>query len=149
MGSRCLRQAGTCPASPPKPKLALSLPSCLPFFLSFWATPKPYGGSQARGQTGATAASLHHSHSNAGSLSHCARPGIEPASLWIIVGLFLLRREGISHQSPFTETTAEPRRKHRLRNSALEGSQRAELGGRGEDFLSELVSVRPRVFLKK
>ena len=29
-----------------------------------------YGGSQARGPIGATAASLHHSHSNAGSEAH-------------------------------------------------------------------------------
>ena len=31
------------------------------------ATPAAYGGSQARGQMGAIAASPHHSHSNAGS----------------------------------------------------------------------------------
>ena len=31
------------------------------------AAPTAYGGSQARGQIGATAASLHHSHSNARS----------------------------------------------------------------------------------
>ena len=60
-----------------------------------------YGGSQARGQFGATAASLHHSHSNVGS-EPClrptpqlmatadprpqgARPWIEPASSWILV----------------------------------------------------------------
>ena len=42
-------------------------------FLSFvvvaisWAAPTAYGGSQARGQIGAVAASLHHSHSNARS----------------------------------------------------------------------------------
>ena len=29
---------------------------------------------------------LHHSHSNAGSLTHRVRPGIEPTSLWIRVG---------------------------------------------------------------
>ena len=33
----------------------------------FRATPAAYGGSQARGLTGATAAGLHHSHSNLGS----------------------------------------------------------------------------------
>ena len=33
----------------------------------FRAAPAAYGGSQARGQMGATAASLHHSHSNEGS----------------------------------------------------------------------------------
>ena len=46
------------------------------FFLSFclfdisWATPEAYGGSQARGQIGAAAAGLRHSHSNAGSELH-------------------------------------------------------------------------------
>ena len=37
------------------------------FWLFFRATPEAYGGSQARGQIGATAASLHHSYSNARS----------------------------------------------------------------------------------
>ena len=37
------------------------------FFLLVRATPSTYGGSQARGQIRAVAASLHHSHSNAGS----------------------------------------------------------------------------------
>ena len=36
-------------------------------FVVFRATPVVYGGSQARGLIGAVAASLHHSHSNAGS----------------------------------------------------------------------------------
>ena len=36
-------------------------------FLFFRAAPVAHGGSQARGQIEATAASLHHSHSNAGS----------------------------------------------------------------------------------
>ena len=38
------------------------------FFLVFFrATPAAYGGSQAKGQIGAVAASLHHSYSNATS----------------------------------------------------------------------------------
>ena len=37
------------------------------FFLLFRAAPAAYGGSQAKGLIGATAASLRHSHSNAGS----------------------------------------------------------------------------------
>ena len=45
-----------------------------------------YGGSQARGRIGATAARLHHSHSKAGSLTHWVRPGIEPATSWFLVG---------------------------------------------------------------
>ena len=57
-------------------------------FLEWWcffrASPVAYGGSQARGWTGAAAAGLH--HSNAESLTHWVRPGIEPASPWIIVG---------------------------------------------------------------
>ena len=36
----------------------------------FRATPAVYGSSQARGQTGASAAGLHHSHSNVGSEPH-------------------------------------------------------------------------------
>ena len=36
------------------------------FFFLFRAAPAAYGGSQARGQIGAVAASLHHSHSNKG-----------------------------------------------------------------------------------
>ena len=35
------------------------------FFLPVRAEPMVYGGSQARGQIGAIAAGLHHSHSNA------------------------------------------------------------------------------------
>ena len=65
------------------------------FFLVFSrAAPTAYGGSQARGLIRALAAGLHHSHSNAWSelcvtyitahgnarsLTHRARPGIEPA----------------------------------------------------------------------
>ena len=49
-----------------------------PFFFCcccclFRAAPVAYGGSQARGQIGAIAAGLHHSHSNAGS-QPCLRP---------------------------------------------------------------------------
>ena len=71
--------------------------------LLFRATPMAYGSSQTRGRIGATAASLHHSHSNGGiqaasvtyttahgnirSPTHWVRPGIEPASSWILVGL--------------------------------------------------------------
>ena len=38
-----------------------------PFLSFFPANPAAYGDSQARGQIRATAAGLHHSHSNAGS----------------------------------------------------------------------------------
>ena len=69
----------------------------------FRATPTAYGGSLARGLIGATAAGLHHNHSNIGSeprlratyttapgntrsLTHRARPGIEPATSWFLAG---------------------------------------------------------------
>ena len=45
--------------------LLLLLLFCL--FAISWAAPAAYGGSQARGRIGAVAASLNHSHSNAGS----------------------------------------------------------------------------------
>ena len=38
--------------------------------LLFRATPVAYGGSRARGPIGATAASLHHNHSNTRSEPH-------------------------------------------------------------------------------
>ena len=40
------------------------------FFFFFRATPTAYEVSQARGQIGAAAAGLHHSHNNAGSEPH-------------------------------------------------------------------------------
>ena len=43
-------------------------------------------GSHARGPIRAVADGLHHSHSNAGSLAHLVRPGIEPATSWFLVG---------------------------------------------------------------
>ena len=73
-------------------------------FSLFRGTSTAYGGSQARGLIGATAAGLNHSHSNArsnenlrptpqptshgntGSLTHRARPGIEPTTPWFLVG---------------------------------------------------------------
>ena len=42
--------------------------------------------SQARGLIRAVAASLHQSHNNTGSLTHRARPGIEPSTSWFLVG---------------------------------------------------------------
>ena len=75
------------------------------FFLSFVfsrATPMAHGGSQPRGPIRTTAASLHHSHSNARSkpplrpyttahssarsLTHWAKPGIKPETSWFLVG---------------------------------------------------------------
>ena len=51
----------------------------------FRALPGAFGGSQAPGGIRAVAPGLHHSHSNAGSLTHQARPGIEPLSSWMQV----------------------------------------------------------------
>ena len=56
------------------------------FVLLFRAAPAAYASSQARGQIGAIATGLCHSHSNTRSLTHWMRPGIEPAPLWILVG---------------------------------------------------------------
>ena len=56
------------------------------FFFLFRAIPVAYGTSQARDRIGAAAAGLHLSYGNAGSLTHGARPGIEPASSWILIG---------------------------------------------------------------
>ena len=70
-------------------KLQVSLFIYLFLFIYFWlfrATPSAYGISKARGQIGATAAGLHHSHSSSRSLTHWARPGIKPTFSWILVG---------------------------------------------------------------
>ena len=46
------------------------LPSFLSFFLHFRAAPTAYGSSQDRGQIGAVAIGLRHSHSNTGYKLH-------------------------------------------------------------------------------
>ena len=74
-------------------------------FCLFRATPAADGGSQARGQIRATAANLHHSHSNLGSEPHLrltpplmATPDPEPTEKgqgstplpsWILVVVFI------------------------------------------------------------
>ena len=55
------------------------------YFGLFRTTSMAYGSSLARGQIGAVAPGLRHSHSNTGSLTHWARPGIKPMSSWTIV----------------------------------------------------------------
>ena len=57
---------------------------CL-FVCLFKATLSANRISQARDQIRAMASSLCHSHSNARSLTHLVRPGIEPTSSWILV----------------------------------------------------------------
>ena len=42
--------------------------------------------SQTRGRIRAASATYPTAHSNAESLTHCVRPGIEPTSSWILVG---------------------------------------------------------------
>ena len=72
---------------------------CIFFFFFFRASLAACGSSQARGQVEAAAAGLHYSPGNTGSepvtyakgqgnarsLTHWMRPGIEPASSWILV----------------------------------------------------------------
>ena len=57
-----------------KPQMKQGFVFCFLFFLGLFAfsraTPMAYGGSQARGPIGATAAGLHQNHSNAGSEPH-------------------------------------------------------------------------------
>ena len=67
-----------------------SFTSSFYFYFSFFfrATPVAYGSSWDRVEWGA--AGLHHSHSNTPSLTHQVRPGIKPASSWILVG-FVIR----------------------------------------------------------
>ena len=60
--------------------------SFLFFFCFFRAAPVAYGSPQTRGWIAAMATSQRHSHSNARSLTHWGRPGIEPASSQIPVG---------------------------------------------------------------
>ena len=62
---------GLCSGTDSAPKLPLDFPRL--FIGLSRATPMTYGGSQARGRIGATAAGLHHSYSNAGS-ALCLRP---------------------------------------------------------------------------
>ena len=86
------------------------------FFCLFRPAPVACGGFQARHWIGAVAASLCHSHAhlghfasystahgNARSLTHWVRPGIEPASSWILVILFLLSHDSNSQYHTLKE----------------------------------------------
>ena len=64
------------------------------FFVFSRAAPEACGSSQARGQIGAvatriwaTSATYTTAHGNTRSLTHWARPGIEPATSWFLVGV--------------------------------------------------------------
>ena len=63
-------------------------------FVLFRAAPTAYGGSQARGPMGTIAAGLRHSHSHAGSLTHCVRPGFDPSTSWFLVRDFCCATTG-------------------------------------------------------
>ena len=63
-------------------------------FCLFRATPVAHGSSQPRGQIRAIAAGQRHSHCDAGSFTHCARPAIEPASFWMLVRFFSAEPQG-------------------------------------------------------
>ena len=83
--------------------LCLCLPPGISFFLSFLlfrATPMAYGGSQASSiqnyscwpmpqpqphQIWATSVTYTTAHGDAGSITHWARPGIEPKTSWFLV----------------------------------------------------------------
>ena len=58
---------------------------CVFFFWLFRAAPVVYGSFHARGQIRASTVGVHHSHSNARSSTHQARPGIEHTTSWILV----------------------------------------------------------------
>ena len=57
-------------------------------FCHFRATPMAHGGSQVRRWIRAVTTNLHHSHSNARSLTHWTRPAIKSASSWVLVRFF-------------------------------------------------------------
>ena len=75
--------------------------------LLFTADPAAYGDSQARGQIGATAAGLRQSHSNAESLAHGVRLGIEPTTSW-----FPIRFVSPAPREELPEMDFESRNKH-------------------------------------
>ena len=67
---------------------------CVCLFLHFRSAPVAYGSSQAVGPIRAVAAGYTTAHGNTGYLTHWARPGIEPASSWILVGFITLATMG-------------------------------------------------------
>ena len=76
------------------------------FFCLFRAAPVAYGSSQARGRIRAAASSLHHSRSNAMSVTYTTAhgrarsftcwvgPGIEPAASGILFGFVIAEIQG-------------------------------------------------------
>ena len=135
-------------------------------FLLFRARREAYGVSQARGRMGAEAASLHHSHSNAGADSHlqptpqpiamlhpqphCARPRNGPTTPRILAGIVntvLLLRELQKEGSFFGYTHGMWRfQGSNLRHSsdnAKSFTTRLPGNSKGETFLS-VLRIPPR-----
>ena len=94
------------------------------------ATPAAYGRFKARGWIGAAAACLQHqiqatsavyttAQGNARSLTHWARPGIEPTSSWIQVK-FVTHRATTGTWVPYFLSTEEVKQRER-RGRKLEG----------------------------
>ena len=86
---------------------------CL-FVCLFWGILAAHGSSQARGRIGESATSLHHSHSihakpvtytaahgHSRSLTHWARPGMEPTSSWILVRFITAEPQWELHREKF------------------------------------------------
>ena len=69
LGISISRRCGPQKREEKKKRMMLALGFCFCFCL-FMATLAAYGGSQARGQIGAVAAGLHHSHTNVRSELH-------------------------------------------------------------------------------
>ena len=93
-------------------------------FLLFRAAPVAYGGSQARGWIRAIAAGLRQSHSSAGTLTHWARPGIEPSPSRILVGFVSSTpqrelQKGLFFPQCFTCKFRKPRRALWARKSSF------------------------------
>ena len=63
-------------------------------------TPVVYGSSQGRGQIKPAATGLHHSHSNFRSLTHWARPGIEPTSSLTLCQIINLLNHNRNSENP-------------------------------------------------
>ena len=57
---------------------------------SYWHTPQP---QPQQCQIRAKSATYTTVHSNAGPITHCVRPGIEPASSWILVSFVPLSHD--------------------------------------------------------
>ena len=86
---------------------------------SCWPTPQPQRhGIQASSETYTKA------HSNARSRGHCARPGIEPTSSWILVGFVSTVPQWELHEISLREKT-DIRKNFRLENLEYDNGNRS------------------------